>query len=395
MKLSMVKFGMKPVLIVGIFWAVLSSSLCIAAEVKFEGKVQQMTYGPDARPDGFVLDDHTVVRFRSNTFPSSQAIIPGDVVSVTGVQVLSQPNRVLDQVIVKKGELPIVTDTAAGTTPQVLPGQSDNYEIMKDRSSLLAVGATPDGRIDRLILSDGTNVQIPPFSQIDPTHLKLGDKITAQGTGLSIEDVSFVRAMNVGNSSHSSLLQPRGGNGQWVNKSGVVQLLLLTPQGDVDGVLLKDGSAIRFSPSPSNRASILKPGVEISTAGALIGGQIHTETILFSHQSEKDKTVINFSADLRPAQSSNPNLNTTPPVQSTQIMVPMKVTSPVVTVLKTPGGQLDTLILKNGTVVKIPPERLLNMPDSVRPGDGVAISGRGGVYKQGTAIEADWVIFTG
>jgi hypothetical protein len=105
--------------------------------------------------------------------------------------------------------------------------------------------------------------------------------------------------------------------------------------------------------------------------------------------------VINFSADLRPAQSTNPTLNTTPPVQSTQIMVPMKVTAAVLTVLKTPGGQLDTLILKNGTVVKIPPERLLNMPDSVRPGDGVAISGRGGVYKQGTALEADWVIFTG
>jgi hypothetical protein len=390
------KFGdMKLLLAAGILFALLSGSLCFSAENKIEGKVQQMTYGPDARPDGFVLDDHTVVRFRSNTFPSPEAITPGDLVSVNGVQVLTQPNRVFDQVVVKKGELPIVTDTAAGTTPQVVPGQSDNYEVMKDKSSLLAVSAAPDGRIDRLILSDGTTVEIPPFAEIDPSHLKLGEKISAQGTGLSFEDINFIRAMNVGSSSVTSLLQPRGGKGKWVSKTGVIRQVLLTPQGDIDGVLLKDNSAIRFPPSPSNRASILVPGVEISTAGAFIGDQIHTETILFSHQSEKDKAVINFGADLRPVKSMNPNLNTEAPTQSTQVMTPMKVTSRVVTVLKTPGGQLDTLILKNGTTVKIPPERLLNLPTTVRPGDGVAISGRGGVYKQGTALEADWVIFTG
>lgn len=360
-----------------------------------EGKIDQMIYGPDGRPDGFVLEDHTVVRFRGSALPTNEALTPGDTVAVTGVQILAQPNRVFSQVIVKKGDKPIVTDTQPGTTPLVLPGQIDNYEPLNDKSSLLAVSANPEGRINRLILSDGTTVQIPPYSQVDPEQLKLGDKITVSGTGLSFEGVNYIRAMNVESSNQPSLLQPRGGTGEWVSKSGTIQQTLLTPQGDVDGVLLKDNSAIRFPPSPSNRSYLLKPGTEIRTAGALIGGQIHTETILLPHERDKENAVMNFGADLRPVKSVNPTLNTTPPVQNTQVMAPMKVTSPVKTVLKTPGGQLDTLVLKNGVTVKIPPERQLNMPQSVKPGDGISVSGRGGVYKQGTSMEADWVIFTG
>jgi hypothetical protein len=362
---------------------------------KAEGKIQQMIYGPDAQPDGFVLEDHTVVRFRASALPKARALTPGDIVVVTGVQVLTQPNRVFDQVVVKKGEEPIVIDTAAGTTPPVPPGQIDNYEVMNDHSSLLAVAASPDGRINRLILADGTTVAVPAYADVDVSQLKLGEKISASGTGLSFQDVNFIRAMTVANSSQASLLEPRGGKGQWVDKSGVIQQLLLTPQGEIDGVLLKDNSAIRFPPASSYRADVLKPGVEIKTAGALVGGQIHAETILFPHETEKDRAVMNFGADLRPVKSTNPTLNTTAPVQSTQILAPMKVVAPVKTVLRTPGGQLDTIVLKNGTTVKIPPERLLNMPISVKPGDGVSVSGRGGIYTQGTALEADWVIFTG
>jgi hypothetical protein len=357
------------------------------APLTVQGRIDELTYGPDGRPDGIVLKDHTVAIFRPELFTEVERPNKGDMISLSGIQTRSSPNRVFEKIVLRKGTHVIVDDSQSSPIPPpVIPAQIVNFRATDRSSDLFAVGTRPDGQIDRLILKDGTTIQIPGNAYVDPAGLRLGEKISVHGAGLSFGDGRFIRAFDVFANGRQLLVARSESGEKWMNKKGTVQQLLLTPQGDIDGVLLKDKAVIRFHPIPIDQAAKLKPGVRVATAGPAIRNQVRANTLIFP----KDETVLSLGPEslVRGGILAPPGSEQEPPPPN-RSLTPLQDHAKIQVVLHTPRGDLDALVLSDGVTVKVPPHTRMILKSDVKAGDPVKISGRGGKYAVGTAIEAD------
>jgi hypothetical protein len=394
-------FKSASVLLINIF--ILFNSTPIKADATLvepttvQGKVAKITYGPEGRLNGAVLSDHTFVKIRPDLITDPNAIQSGDTLTITGYQTLGTPNKVFSRVSIRKGNTLVLDDSRASTSPPpVTTGQSVNFKATKDSSNLFAVDTGASGKVSRLVLDNGTTVEIPEGSYLDSKGLKLGETITYQGAALSMNtaysDRRFVRALNVWGPDQSSLLSAIGENGEtWMAKRGVIKQPLVTPRGDVDGILLADNSAILFNPIPSDQAVHLTMGTSVDTAGPGIGNQVRSHLLLLGKDGE--------ALSLTPLQSqlagqiasplSQAGLNQEAPPLSMPVLTPLRDQSLIQVVLKNPQGQIDTLVLADKTTVKIPPAVRRDLKIDLTPGENIIVIGQGGKYQQGTSIEAD------
>lgn len=364
----------------------LFSSLAQAAEVS--GKVDRFLYGPDGKPDGLLLQNRAVLKFSPLAHVNTDQAKKGDIVFAQGSEILKSPNLVLDRVIVKRGST-IVADESnreaevpdlESAVPQ---SQTINYKATYDTSSLFAVSARENGEIDRLILSDGNVIRIPPEGFVPANQLKRGIRLYVQGvaatpTGAAQFSPRFMDAMNVEGPNQRPLLRVKG-PGQWLSQEANIKQLLLTPDGQADGALLSDNSAIRFAPIPAYQVADLKSGVAIRVAGREVNRQMHVGLLYLTDQEK----VLDF-AQLR-NQERHAGAAGQAAIQPTTALAPLTESSTVVAVLRDPVGAVDAIVLANGAVVRA---GKLNLKD-LDPGDRISVSGFGGEYVEGTALDAD------
>lgn len=136
----------------------------------------------------------------------------------------------------------------------------------------------PNGDIDGLLLADGTQVAFPPhLSAAVQRMLKPGDRV--QVSGWRAPEAPVLRAASLSANGHTVADQPparadtppppreRGALAA-MSASGRVSRLLYTDRGDVHGVLLDDGSIVRFPPhAGAALAPTLQPGSTVSARG--------------------------------------------------------------------------------------------------------------------------------
>ena len=145
----------------------------------------------------------------------------------------------------------------------------------------------PHGEIDGLLLDDGTEIHTPPhLSDKIAKAVALGEKIKIRGvrprgvpmiTAVAIETVKGVRIVDDGPpDDHKHAKHKHKEKAKDLAKpadaSGVVRHALHGPKGEVRGVLLEDGTAIRF---PKHAAENLKP---LTKAGAKCAAHGHLTT---------------------------------------------------------------------------------------------------------------------
>lgn len=364
------------------------------APTPVQGQISQIVYGPNGKPAGLILGDHTLLEFPSESLIEASVLRPGDMVSATGVEVLSAPNRVFDQVALKKGAVTLFDNSLVAAPPESvsLPaGFVAGFKAMAASAPLMAVSSTSDGLVSGLVLEDGSNVQIPYGGYVNPSSLRLGEIISASGAGKIFSSPGkFLHAQTMQTVGGQSLIQARGYDGEkWMMKLGQIQQALVTPRGEVDGFLLTDNWAIRFLPVPSDRVAKLTPGTQISAAGPSARNQIGADSLIVITNSPTETFVslVPASAGSEAAGMPGQLAGQVPPPQ----MIPMQDSGKIVATFLNSHDQIDTIVLDDGTRVWVPPRLRIELKN-VREGQRIAVTGMGGTYALGTSLIARTVV---
>jgi hypothetical protein len=174
----------------------------------------------------------------------------------------------------------------------------------------------------------------------------------------------------------------RAGSGEkWSNIIGTIKRVLLTTDGNVDGVLLTDNTAVRFSPVPTSQIPQIQSGVQLKTAGPSVANQLRTGIIVVTSQDQ----VVNLGPSTRTREMAGTAAPSAIPFQA---LVPLKDISQVDAILRGPRGEIDLIVLTDGATVRVPQQVKMIMPDNMKVGDRVVVNGVGAKYPLGTVIEA-------
>jgi hypothetical protein len=166
-----------------------------------------------------------------------------------------------------------------------------------------------------------------------------------------------------------------------------VQLYLLNPDGEVDGLLLADGTVVKFPPHLSSvLTAAVKPGAHVSVVGfpgasTPYGHAVHALAIT---NTATGQTVV----DQPPA---TPPI---PPFIRAQARTSLTVSGTVARFLMNPPGDVDGLVLTSGEEVRFPPHLGQTVVTALggRAGTPITASGYGARTAFGTAVEADSMI---
>ena len=130
---------------------------------------------------------------------------------------------------------------------------------------------TPRGEVDGLFLADGTEVHVAPHLSTQLVFaVRPGESVTIHG--LKAKAAPRVLAASITNDASGAtvLIGPRGPHGDFtkVEATGRVKAQLHTPRGDVDGVLLEDGTIVRLPPPEAQKlAALLANGQTVFVRG--------------------------------------------------------------------------------------------------------------------------------
>ena len=231
----------------------------------------------------------------------------------------------------------------------------------------------PHGRLDRILFADGTNARAGKKVRLETLALKAGDTITVTGKGGNYPQGSSLHIATVKlptgevrtfDPLHASLLP--------VSHEGEVVCILLDPRGDLDGFLLKDGTLVRV------RATVPHPQL---TLGSRV-------------RAEGEGTASFIRADKVTLTSTGTVLDlSTPPraVRVPRVLTMLDGSSTILRVVNDREGKLDTLVLADGSIVKLPPALREQAGAALTVGTQLTARGQGGTYGLVKAFRADRV----
>lgn len=176
----------------------------------------------------------------------------------------------------------------------------------------------PNGEVDGLLLSDNTQIKFPPHMSADLTRVvKPNDQITGIGER---ENAQAFRAFTITSAtngqsvveSRPSQFPPRmppdlrGISLTPLNVSGKIKSLLHAPRGEIDGVVLEDGTILHMQPDASAQSGSL----------FAIGQPISAKGFGTANQFGKSIEVTEFGASgqaSRPVCAGSPGAPAAPP----------------------------------------------------------------------------------
>jgi hypothetical protein len=115
---------------------------------------------------------------------------------------------------------------------------------------------TPRGDVDGFVLDDGTEVHVPPHLSTQLVFaVHPGDAVTIHG--LKARAVPMVMAMSVTNdATHTTVMgggRPGREGGAMLEATGKIKAQLHGPRGELNGVLLEDGTVVHLPPPEAER----------------------------------------------------------------------------------------------------------------------------------------------
>jgi hypothetical protein len=151
----------------------------------------------------------------------------------------------------------------------------DPGQLPATKGKVAEYSLTPRGDVDGLILSDGTEVHLPPHLGTQLVYVaKPGDAVTIHG--LRARALPMVQAMSVSNDATGRVVVDTGPGGpsgprraeQLLTAQGRIKAQLHGPQGELNGALLEDGTIVRLPPPEAQRlAAELKVGAPLYVQG--------------------------------------------------------------------------------------------------------------------------------
>ena len=159
--------------------------------------------------------------------------------------------------------------------------------------------------------------------------------------------------------------------------SGRLQRWLVNPGGQVDGLLLADGTQVQLPPhlSPAVVAAA-RPGDTVQISGWRAP---HVPVLRALRLTAGGRTI----EDTPPVPGSEP-----PPPPEPAALAAMRASGRVARLLYTPRGDAHGVLLDSGTIVRFPPHVGTAMAASLQPGSSLFARGWGSRSPQGDALEA-------
>lgn len=158
----------------------------------------------------------------------------------------------------------------------------DPNQLPATKGKVAEYSLTPRGDVDGLILTDGTEVHLPPHLSTQLVFaVKPGDAVTIHG--LRARAIPMIQAMSVTNDATGNTVTDTGPGGppgprgaeQALTAQGRIKAQLHGPQGDLNGALLEDGTIVRLPPPEAERlAADLTPGAMLYVKGDGFAGPL-------------------------------------------------------------------------------------------------------------------------
>jgi hypothetical protein len=179
-------------------------------------------------------------------------------------------------------------------------------------------------------------------------------------------------ALAMGAAAHSQTAGPLWDSTQLPETRGIVKQYTLTPHGDVDGLILNDGTEIALPPHLTNQIVFaVRPGDAVTVRG------LKTRALPLIDAS----SVTNFTTGISVVDDG-------PPDGPGHLASQRTITGKVVSQLYGKRGEINGAVLDNGTIIRLPPPEAVRMDAMMQPGQPLAV--RGAMLKTalGTVIDA-------
>lgn len=159
--------------------------------------------------------------------------------------------------------------------------------------------------------------------------------------------------------------------------SGRLQRWLVNPGGQVDGLLLADGTQVLWPPHLSTSVlQALKPGDTVQVSG----WRVPNAPVL---------RAVQLTAGGRTVQDTPPSPGSAPPARvESSALTAMSASGRVAQLLYTARGDTHGVLLDSGAIVRFPPHVGAAMAASLQPGSTLFARGWGSRSPQGEALEA-------
>ncbi len=152
--------------------------------------------------------------------------------------------------------------------------------------------------------------------------------------------------------------------------TGKVAQYLPTPRGEVDGLLLEDGTEVHVPPPLSTQLVFaVKPGDEVTVHGL----KARVLKLVAGASITNDATHVTISWSGPPHLRAN---------------TPMDVQGTVKAALYGPRGEINGALLADGTVIHMPPPEAQRLADMLAVGKTVTARGEGYAGPLGRALDA-------
>jgi hypothetical protein len=159
---------------------------------------------------------------------------------------------------------------------------------------------------------------------------------------------------------------------------GTVSRYTLTPRGDVDGLILSDGTEVHFPPHLSTQlVYAVKPGDAITVRGLKALSVPLVAAIAITNDAT-GRSVVDRGPGFGPGPKG--------PREAGQAM---SVQGRVQTTLHGPRGEVNGAMLEDGTILRLPPPEAERFASLLAPGQTIAAQGDGLVTPMGRVIELE------
>ncbi|AMV06297.1 hypothetical protein [Xanthomonas citri] len=164
-----------------------------------------------------------------------------------------------------------------------------------------------------------------------------------------------------------------------VSVSGTVERFLLNPNGDVDGLWLRDGTQVGFPPHLSSEVkAAVRAGDSVVVKGFRLGN-LPVLQVSSIRSGRSGREVV----DRPPTFGAAP-----PPPPPPGQLTPLQSDGTIHRLVYGPAGEVNGALVSDGTVVRMPPHLALQFADLLRVGAPLSASGLGVATPDGRAIEA-------
>jgi hypothetical protein len=363
----------------------------VHARFTIEGKFARYLVSPNGQIDGLVLADGTVTRFPPHALtPETAPLQSGDAIHLEGEAVNGPAGPVLAHASVTKGNATVVRSDlltpAASGEPGAGPRSRDggkrglkgadgpheaSLRPMTVTREIEGFSMDAHGRIDRILFVDGTNARAGKQVRLETLALKAGDIITVTGQGGSYPQGSSLHIATMKlPTGEVRTFDPLQANLIPVSHEGEVVCILLDPRGDLDGFLLEDGTLVRVRPAAPNPQLLVGSNVRAEGEG----------TFSFIRADKVTLTSTGAVLDLSMPRRA---------VRVPRVLTMLVGSSTILRVVNDRGGRLDTLVLEDGSIVKLPPTLRDQAGDSLTVGTKLTARGIGGTYGLVKAFRAN------